>query len=711
MKRLVSIGTLLVAMLNVAAAAAQSRINFNRQEIFLNGANFAWVNFARDIGPGFTNFNRFESIFQDVHANGGNAMRLWLHTNGASTPQFDSGGRVIGPGTGTIEDLRRILDLAWENRVGMLLCLWSFDMLRTSFGSTITDRSMNMLADTSYTNAYIENSLIPMVEALQGHPAIIAWEVFNEPEGMSNEHGWDFVRRVPMAYIQRFVNLCAGAIHRTDPNAQVTNGAWSFISMSDVQTTALPKSMLDAAELSDAEKRDIEQRFLAKYGEPLSAEQILDHMRRSAAQRNFNYYSDDRLISAGGDPLGILDFYTVHYYDWAGTALSPFHHPKTRWNLDKALAVAEFSIKDTFGVRAENLYRVLHSGGYAGAMAWSFTDTHLSSVENMLASMLDIKTRYPDDVTIEFPAGTILSFVADREVIGFGESTWLAWHTVAGSVVTLNGQPVASTDNIEVALAADSTFTLIAGGQVNDTSRVAIRVSDPQSINRAVLRPAVASSGEPDSDIADPALAVDGDLRTRWSSAWRDNEWIYIDLGQSHAVRRVVLHWEVAYARSYTLAVSHDAVNWTEIYRTDSGDGGIDDVQLYGFGRYVRMHGLVRATQWGFSLWEFEVYGEPSITDIAEDEAGVPDNFALAQNYPNPFNPKTTISYHLAEAAEARLVIFDVTGRQVATLVDAWQTPGNYQVIFDASGLASGAYYYRLGAGAHVEIRRMVLLR
>ncbi len=120
--------------------------------------------------------------------------------------------------------------------MGLVLCLWSFDMLRESFGTTITDRSYLMLTDSSARAAYVQNALVPMVSAPSGHPGIVAWEVFNEAEGMSTEYGWCGIRRVSMRNIQTFVNQVAGAIHRTDPSARVTTGAWSFIAMSDVTT-------------------------------------------------------------------------------------------------------------------------------------------------------------------------------------------------------------------------------------------------------------------------------------------------------------------------------------------------------------------------------------------------------------------------------------------------------------------------------------------
>ena len=68
-----------------------------------------------------------------MHDHGGNAMRLWLHTDGTSTPEFDSSGYVMGPGINTIEDLKAILDSAWRREIGLKLCLWSFEISRQMF--------------------------------------------------------------------------------------------------------------------------------------------------------------------------------------------------------------------------------------------------------------------------------------------------------------------------------------------------------------------------------------------------------------------------------------------------------------------------------------------------------------------------------------------------------------------------------------------------
>jgi hexosaminidase len=107
---------------------------------------------------------------------------------------------------------------------------------------------------------------------------------------------------------------------------------------------------------------------------------------------------------------------------------------------------------------------------------------------------------------------------------------------------------------------------------------------------------------------------VDGDLTTRWSSAYNDDpQWLCVDLGKSQHIGRVKLTWESAFAKDYQIQVSDDNANWTTIYQTTTGNGGTEDLTgLNGQGRYIRMYATKRATQWGDSLFEFEVYGPPA---------------------------------------------------------------------------------------------------
>jgi non-lysosomal glucosylceramidase len=127
-------------------------------------------------------------------------------------------------------------------------------------------------------------------------------------------------------------------------------------------------------------------------------------------------------------------------------------------------------------------------------------------------------------------------------------------------------------------------------------------------VNLALNKTVTASSVEKAG--VEAVYAVDGNASTRWASAYSDPQWIYVDLGGSYPVNRVILRWEAAYGQSYKIQVSNDASNWTDVYSTTTGNGGNDDLSFTATSaRYVRMYGTVRGTSYGYSLWEFEVYG------------------------------------------------------------------------------------------------------
>ena len=90
-----------------------------------------------------------------------------------------------------------------------------------------------------------------------------------------------------------------------------------------------------------------------------------------------------------------------------------------------------------------------------------------------------------------------------------------------------------------------------------------------------------------------------------------DPQWIYVDLGKEEKVENVTLKWEVACAKEYELQVSKDAKNWKTVYTNKAGKGGTEQIRLEPVAaRYVKLVGISRATQFGYSLFEFEVYGE-----------------------------------------------------------------------------------------------------
>ncbi|MEX0721322.1 MAG: discoidin domain-containing protein [Balneolaceae bacterium] len=581
-------------------AQVSNRLNFNDHDLFLNGGNIAWVNFASDIGPGQTNLNAFEEIFREVNLNGGNTMRLWLHTNGTVTPAWN-GSEVSGPGEGAIEDLTAILDLAHNYDIGLMLCLWSFDMLQNGLSATQMDRNKGILTNSARLQTYIDNALIPMVDSLKGHPAINAWEIFNEPEGMSNEFGW-LANKVDMSDIQWFINRTAGAIKRTDPEAKVTNGSWNIRASTDIFTSS---------------------------------------------SINKNYYSDEELISAGGDEDGTLDYYTVHYYKHFPTQQSPFHNDASHWELDKPIVVAEFYLGDgrgdgkpdeIHGVPWQDLYEELYERGYAGSLGWQWYDwyedrTDIDGVDGtlswprMLDNMQRLSQKYSSDILFTYP-GIRINFNTTRDEIEEGQETTIQWSVRGAEIVTLNGEAVAEEDERMVSPMDTTVYTIAATDTAGntDSASVTIYVLDPDQINRAFQQPARASSVESEADgvnnssANDPAFAVDGDFNTRWSSAWDDDEWIYVDLGETHDIHTVELDWEAAFAEKYTIDISFDGQNWEPVFTEEDGNGGADSV---GFEsphatKFVRMHGITRATTFGFSLYEIEVRGLISNTQAPE---------------------------------------------------------------------------------------------
>ncbi|WP_406447772.1 discoidin domain-containing protein [Streptomyces sp. NBC_00876] len=133
-----------------------------------------------------------------------------------------------------------------------------------------------------------------------------------------------------------------------------------------------------------------------------------------------------------------------------------------------------------------------------------------------------------------------------------------------------------------------------------------MRVFDAPDL--ALHRPTTASSSEVPS--LAPENATDGDGKTRWASAYRDDEWIQVDLGRSGTVRRVLLDWETASAADYDIQVSDDAEHWTTAATVRGKPSGarVDELVFApAKARYVRMRGIKRTSSFGYSLWRFEV--------------------------------------------------------------------------------------------------------
>jgi hypothetical protein len=105
------------------------------------------------------------------------------------------------------------------------------------------------------------------------------------------------------------------------------------------------------------------------------------------------------------------------------------------------------------------------------------------------------------------------------------------------------------------------------------------------------------------------------------------------------------------------------------------------------------------------------VYGDTTVVSVEDEEVPVVSKFKLEQNFPNPFNPTTTIKYQIPELSFVTLKVYDVLGSELEILVSENKPVGSYEIEFNATGLPSGIYFYRLQAGSFVETKKMILLK
>ena len=208
--------------------------------------------------------------------------------------------------------------------------------------------------------------------------------------------------------------------------------------------------------------------------------------------------------------------------------------------------------------------------------------------------------------------------------------------------------------------------------------------------NIALNRPIVTSSSF-DSTFT-PERAVDGNASTRWSSEFSDPQWIAVDLEGLFSINRVVLNWEAAYPAEYQLLFSDDGQNWRHAFTIDDAARGahIDDFQVSGIGRYVGIYGVRRGTPYGYSLWEFEVYGTPA-TNLALNKPAVASSSFDANFTPNRAvdgDPSTRWS---SEFASPEWIAVDL-GRfmQIDRIVLDWEDAfaSQYMVMLSDDGLS-----------------------
>jgi hypothetical protein len=128
----------------------------------------------------------------------------------------------------------------------------------------------------------------------------------------------------------------------------------------------------------------------------------------------------------------------------------------------------------------------------------------------------------------------------------------------------------------------------------------------------------------------------------------------------------------------------------------------IGDIKIHPTENY-----LVAGT-YGRSMYKIDLN---LVTEVKNDQPQFVNEFSLSQNYPNPFNPTTKISWQSPVSGHQILKIYDITGKEIVTLVDEYKSAGKYEINFDASSLSSGVYLYKLIVGNYSDAKKMVVLK
>ncbi len=156
---------------------------------------------------------------------------------------------------------------------------------------------------------------------------------------------------------------------------------------------------------------------------------------------------------------------------------------------------------------------------------------------------------------------------------------------------------------------------------------------------------------------------------------------------------------------------------------TKSKNAGEPVPTYYKFRRYAQNFGLISSVQGcsfstlcTYSLKGCVVngvaYGDTAfLVGINQISTEIPNKFSLFQNYPNPFNPMTNVKFQIPNSGFVKLIVYDLLGKEIQTLVNKQLSPGTYEVDFEGSNLPSGVYYYKFESGAFTETKKMVLVK
>lgn len=506
----------------------------------------------------------------DLASMGVNTIRTW-GTDATSQPLFDA---------------------AAANGVKVIAGFW----LQPG-GGPGSGGCVNYVTDTSYKDQMLAE-FPKWVDTYKDNPGVLMWNVGNESTlGLQNCFSGDELEAQRNAYTT-FVNDIAKKIHQVDPNHPVTStdawtGAWPYYKRNapDLDLYAVNAYNAVCNIRSDWEQGGYTKPYIVTETGPAGEWEVPD--------------------DANGVPDEPTDLQKADGYTKAWGCITGHK------GVALGATMFHYGTEDDFG----GIWFNLLPGGLKRLSYYS------------------VKKAYGGDTSNDNTPPVISQMTVDHATDGVPAGGQLH---IATQATDPNGDPVTYQvlfssnyiDQNKALVAADTTV----GGDGSLTAKVpdkvgvykvyvratdghgnagiearSVRVVAPpvNGTDVAQGKPATASTAQTDPTGGCPCPAgnaVDGKFDTRWASDWSDPQWVQVDLGSSTTFKHIQLAWESAYARAYRIETSQDGQNWTTVKSVDNGDGNIDDFDVSGTGRYVRLTGTQRGTGYGYSLYEFGVY-------------------------------------------------------------------------------------------------------
>jgi hypothetical protein len=451
--------------------------------------------------------------------------------------------------------------------------------------------------DTAYKNT-VKAEIVNRVNALKGYQGVLMWDVGNEVLLTMQDFGLPAadVEARRNAYAQ-FVNEVAVAIHAADANHPVTStdawtGAWVYYKNHSPALDLLAVNSYGAIAgiKPDWISGGYTKPYIITEAGPHGEWEVPNDVNGVPSeptdiQKRDEYASSwATILNHPGVSLGGTEFHYGLENDfgsvWLGTFSGGWHR------------LGYYSLRTAFGgqpyTNTPPLITGMTVGNQTGAPAGS---------------------QFNVSVNISDPNGDPI-----RYYVGLSPKHINSVRSIQGAIYTQTGNGTFSvTAPQQMGVWKVYVYAFDGQGNVGMETR-SVRVTPPtvSGTNISQGRPTTVSSAQQDTaDVlcCQAGFATDGNFARRWASNWTDAEWIQVDLGSTQSITHIQLAWEGAYGKSYQIQTSNSPTGpWTTIYATTTGDGGFDDIDVSGSGRYVRANLTLRGTAFGYSLWEFGVY-------------------------------------------------------------------------------------------------------